>query len=51
MALMSGAAVGALVAVHLSAWSPALLIVPLLLVIAVSSRMAEKPCIEVSIAE
>lgn len=41
LALMSGAAAGALVAVHLSAWSPVLLIVPLVFVIAVSSRMAE----------
>ncbi len=47
-ALMSGAAVGALVAVHLSAWSPVLLIVPLGFVIAVSSRMAEEPGVEVS---
>lgn len=41
MALMSGAAVGALVAMHLSAWSPVLLIVPLVFVIAVSSRMPD----------
>ncbi|WP_406045054.1 DUF1275 domain-containing protein [Micromonospora sp. NBC_00898] len=41
LALMSGAAVGALTALHLPAWSPVLLIVPLVFVIAVSSRMAE----------
>lgn len=41
LALMSGAAVGALVAMHLSAWSPVLLIVPLVFVIAVSSRMSD----------
>lgn len=41
LALMSGAAVGALVAMHLSAWSPVLLIVPLVFVIAVSSRMPD----------
>ncbi|MEU3454734.1 YoaK family protein [Micromonospora sp. NPDC006766] len=40
LALMTGAAVGAVVALHLPAWSPALLLVPLLLVIAVSARMA-----------
>ena len=39
LALMVGAAVGALVAVHLPVVAPALLIVPLLLVIAVSARM------------
>lgn len=36
---MVGAGVGALVALHLPVVAPALLIVPLLLVIAVSSRM------------
>ncbi|TDC30435.1 DUF1275 domain-containing protein [Micromonospora sp. 15K316] len=41
LALMAGAAVGALAALHLTALAPALLIVPLLLVIAVSSRLAE----------
>lgn len=41
LALITGAAVGALMAMHLSAWSPVLLIVPLVLVIAVSSRMVE----------
>ncbi len=41
LALMAGAAVGALVALHLPAWSPVLLLVPLLLVIAASARMAE----------
>ena len=41
LALITGAAVGALMAMHLSAWSPVLLIVPLVLVIAVSSRMTE----------
>ncbi|MFF4874897.1 YoaK family protein [Micromonospora sp. NPDC000668] len=39
LALMTGAAVGALVALHLPVLAPALLIVPLVLVIAVSSRM------------
>ncbi|MCO1594611.1 DUF1275 domain-containing protein [Micromonospora sp. RHAY321] len=39
LALMTGAAVGALVALHLPALAPALLIVPLVLVIAVSWRM------------
>ncbi|MEV4809016.1 YoaK family protein [Micromonospora avicenniae] len=41
LALMAGAAVGALVALHLTAWAPVLLIAPLLLVIAVASRMPE----------
>nr|WP_239542516.1 YoaK family protein [Micromonospora terminaliae] len=41
MALMSGAGVGALTAIHLPAWSPVLLLVPLVLVISVSARMAE----------
>lgn len=41
LALITGAAVGALIALHLPAWSPALLIVPLVFVIAVSTRMAE----------
>ncbi|MER7442564.1 YoaK family protein [Micromonospora avicenniae] len=41
LALMAGAAVGALVALHLTAWAPALLIAPLLLVIAVASRLTE----------
>ncbi|MEU2614095.1 YoaK family protein [Micromonospora sp. NPDC007271] len=41
LALMTGAAVGALVAVHLPACSPVLLLVPLVFVIAVSARMAE----------
>ncbi|MBM0277319.1 YoaK family protein [Micromonospora tarensis] len=39
LALMVGAAVGALVALHLPVVAPALLIVPLVLVIAVSARM------------
>ncbi|MFI6262564.1 YoaK family protein [Micromonospora sp. NPDC051006] len=43
LALMTGAAVGALVALHVPAWSPALLIGPLVVVIAVSRRMAQKP--------
>ncbi|MEH1168252.1 YoaK family protein [Micromonospora sp. CPCC 205539] len=38
LALMTGAAVGALVALHLPLWAPALLIVPLVLVIAVTAR-------------
>lgn len=41
LALITGAAVGALIALHLPAWSPVLLIVPLVFVIAVSTRMAE----------
>ncbi|SIR52324.1 YoaK family protein [Micromonospora avicenniae] len=41
LALMAGAAVGALVALHLTVWAPALLIAPLLLVIALASRMPE----------
>ncbi|MEU4679291.1 YoaK family protein [Micromonospora sp. NPDC023737] len=41
LALMAGAAVGALVALHLTVWAPALLIAPLLLVIAVAARMPE----------
>ncbi|MEU5909433.1 YoaK family protein [Micromonospora sp. NPDC047527] len=39
LALMTGAAIGALVALHLPVVAPALLIVPLVLVIAVSWRM------------
>ncbi|MFC3502784.1 YoaK family protein [Micromonospora krabiensis] len=39
VALMTGAAVGALVARHLPAWAPALLIAPLLLVVAVAWPM------------
>ncbi|MET7748403.1 YoaK family protein [Micromonospora sp. NPDC005367] len=41
LALMAGAAVGALVALHLTAWAPVLLIAPLLLVIAVASRFTD----------
>ena len=41
LALITGAVVGALMARHLPAWSPALLIAPLVLVIAASARMAE----------
>lgn len=43
LALMTGAAAGALVTIHLPAWSPVLLLVPLVTVIAVSARMAEQP--------
>ncbi|WP_157748167.1 YoaK family protein [Micromonospora echinaurantiaca] len=48
LALMGGAAVGALVALRLPALAPALLIVPLVFVIAVSARMAEKPSSDVN---
>lgn len=48
LALMGGAAVGALVALRLPALAPALLIVPLGFVIAVSARMAEKPSSDVN---
>ncbi|MEU1687803.1 YoaK family protein [Micromonospora sp. NPDC005707] len=40
-ALVTGAVVGALMAGHLPAWSPVLLIAPLLLVIVASARIAE----------
>ncbi|WP_052744960.1 YoaK family protein [Micromonospora sp. HK10] len=43
LALISGAVVGSLLARQLPAWSPVLLIAPLVLVITVSARMAEQP--------
>ncbi|MGK5740374.1 YoaK family protein [Micromonospora sp. URMC 103] len=46
LALMTGAAVGALVAVHLTGWAPVLLLVPLVSVIAVSARMPQEPAVE-----
>ncbi|MFC0506372.1 YoaK family protein [Micromonospora costi] len=45
-ALMTGAAVGALVAVHLPVWAPVLLLVPLVTVVAVSARMPQHPTVE-----
>ncbi|MBM0224490.1 MULTISPECIES: hypothetical protein [Micromonospora] len=46
LALLSGAAVGALVALLQPAWEPALLFVPLVLVIAVASRVPQEPAVE-----
>lgn len=46
LALMCGAAVGALVALYQPAWAPALLLVPLVTVIAVAARMPQEPAVE-----